>query len=264
MILDEIVANKRVEVAKRRQRVSLAELRRCAESLEPTRDFANALHGDRVALIAEIKRASPSRGALKSGASPRDLARTYAANGAAALSVLTDKKYFNGSPNDLKAARAATQIPILCKEFIIDEYQIYESRALQADAILLIVRILSDALLRDYYALADSLGMHSLVEIHDEYELERALAADVDIIGINNRDLSDFAVDLRTTERLAPQIPREKIIIAESGIFTRADVERAARAGAHAVLVGESLMRAEDIGAKAQELSQVERKQVNK
>ncbi len=266
MILDEIVANKRAEIAKRRQRVSLAELQRRAESLESTRDFANALRGGCVALIAEIKRMSPSRGALsperhsKDGASPLHLARAYAANGAAAISVLTDKKHFNGSPSDLKAVRAATQIPILRKDFIVDEYQIYESRALQADAILLIVRMLSDAQLHDFLALTDSFGMHALVEVHDERELERALAADADIIGINNRNLADFTVDLRTTERLAPQIPREKRIIAESGIFARVDVERAAHAGAHAVLVGEALMRAEDVGAKVQELSSVKRK----
>ncbi len=263
MLLDEIVANKRGQVARRQQRVSLAELRRRVEAvgtLEPTRDLANALRGDCVALIAEIKRASPSRGALNDGASPRHLALTYAANGAAAISVLTDKKYFNGSPNDLKRVRAAIQIPILCKEFIVDEYQIYEARALQADAILLIVRLLSAVHLHDYLALAASLGMHALVEIHDEHELECALAANAQIIGINNRNLADFTVDLSTTERLAPQIPREKIVIAESGIFTHADVGRAARAGAHAVLVGEALMRAEDVGAKVRELSQVARK----
>lgn len=263
MLLDEIVANKRGEVAQRQQRVSLAELRKRMEAidtLEPARDFAGALRGDCVALIAEIKRASPSRGALNDGASPRHLALTYAANGAAAISVLTDKKYFNGSPKDLNIVRAAIQVPVLCKEFIVDEYQIYEARALQADAILLIVRLLSDMLLHDCLALATSLGIHALVEIHDEHELERALAAHAEIIGINNRDLTDFTVDLSTTERLAPQVPREKIVVAESGIFTRADVRRAARAGAHAVLVGEALMRAEGVGAKVRELSQVARK----
>ena len=257
MILDEIVANKRTEVKHRQQRISLAEFRTRAESVPGTLSFADALVGDTVALIAEIKRASPSRGELDGQANPPRLAQTYATNGASAISVLTDKKYFGGSLDDLKSVRVAVQAPILRKDFIVDEYQVYESRALQADAILLIVRVLTEAQLRDYLVLADSLGMSALVEIHDEADLERALAANAQVIGINNRNLADFTVDLATTERLAPGIASDKIVVAESGVFTRADVERAARAGARAVLVGEALMRAADVGEKVKELASV-------
>ncbi len=263
MILDDILANKRAEIAERQKRISLAEFRARAESAVEPRDFAAALRGGaNIALIAEIKRASPSRGELQADADPARVARTYAENGAAAISVLTDKKYFNGSLNDLKAVRVAAEAPILRKDFIVDEYQIYESRALQADAILLIVRALSDAQLRDFAALARSFGMSALVEIHDERELERALAADAAIIGVNNRNLADFSVSLEATERLAPRIPRDKIIVAESGVFSRADVERCARVGAHAVLVGEALMRAdaERVAVKVKELASVKRK----
>lgn len=259
MILDEIVANKHSEVASRKRRVSLAEFRTRAESVPEARDFASALRGENVALIGEIKRASPSRGAISAEADPIRVASIYAENGASAISVLTDKKYFDGTPNDLKAVRVAVDVPILRKDFIVDEYQVYESRALQADAILLIVRILSDAQLKDYLALARSLGMHTLVEVHDEAELERALATDTKIIGINNRNLVDFTVDLATTERLAPRIPQDRVIVAESGVFTKADVERCAHIGADAVLVGEALMRAEDIRARVAELSSVNR-----
>lgn len=259
MILDEIVSNKRDEVAKRKTRVSLAEFRTRAESVVSARDFAGALRGRNIALIAEIKRASPSRGELSADANPIHIAQTYAANGAAAISVLTDKKYFHGTPNDLKGVRVAVDIPILRKDFIVDEYQIYESRALQADAILLIVRILSDQQLLDYLALAGSLSMHSLVEIHDEAELARALKANPKIIGINNRNLADFKVDLCVTERLAPQIPEQAIIVAESGVFGRAELDRCALVGVDAVLVGEALMKAQDVGAKVKELSQVAR-----
>lgn len=257
MILDEIVANKRTEVANRKRRVPFAEFRTRAESVPEPRDFVGALRGDQIALIGEIKRASPSRGAINADADPIRVAVTYAENGASAISVLTDKKYFNGTPNDLKAVRVAVDVPILRKDFIVDEYQIFESRALQADAILLIVRILTDAQLKDYLALAHSLGMNVLVEVHEETELERALAVDARVIGINNRNLADFTVDLAMTEKLAPNIPSDKIIVAESGVFTSADVGRCARAGADAVLVGEALMRASDVGARVRELSQV-------
>jgi indole-3-glycerol phosphate synthase len=257
MILDEIVANKRTEIHHRQQRISLAEFRTRAESLPAPRNFGDALVGENVRVIAEIKRASPSRGELNGQADPPRLAQAYTAGGASAISVLTDKKYFRGSLNDLKSVRVAVQAPILRKDFIIDEYQVYESRALQVDAILLIVRVLADAQLRDYLALARSLGMSALVEIHNEADLERAMTANAQLIGINNRNLADFTVNLATTERLAPGIARDKVIVAESGVFTRADVERVARAGARAVLVGEALMRAADVGAKVQELANV-------
>ena len=259
MILDDITANTRAEVAERRRRVPLADMRACAESAPPARDFESALKHEHVALIAEVKRASPSRGTLRAELDPAQLTCVYAGSGASAISVLTDAKYFHGSLADLEAVRAAVDVPVLRKDFIVDEYQLYEARAHQADAVLLIVRILSDTQLLDYLALARSLGLSALTEVHDEAELDRALAADARIIGINNRNLADFTVSLATTERLAPRIPSGKIIVAESAIFTRADVERVARVGAQAVLVGEALVRTDDIGAKVSELACVKR-----
>lgn len=265
MILDEIIANKKDEIAQRKRRVTMTEFRDRAESASAPRDFASALSRDRVALIAEIKRNSPSRGALRGEFGLPQLAFEYAGNGAAAISVLTDEKYFDGDLIDLETARSAVDVPILRKDFIIDEYQVYESRACHADAILLIVRVLSDQQLQEYVALAGSLGMGVLMEIHEEAEVERALEVDARVIGINNRNLLDFTVDLAATERLAPRILAHagvgsgKIIVAESGVFTRAEVERAARAGAHAVLVGEALMRAKNVATKVRELSGVGR-----
>ena len=259
MILDEIVAEKRQEITRRQTRISLVEFRTRAESAPEARDFTAALRGDTVALIAEIKPASPSRGEIRANVNPVQLAQLYAENGAAAISVLTDRKYFHGEPNNLKAARVGCEVPLLRKDFIIDEYQVYESRALQADAILLIVRLLDDAQLRDYGALAEALGMAALVEVHAAEELERGLTSGARIIGINNRNLADFSVDLATTERLAPSIPADRIVVGESGVFSRANVERIARAGVDAVLVGEALMRADDIGAQVRELSGVPR-----
>jgi indole-3-glycerol phosphate synthase len=260
MILDEIVAAKRQEIEKRRARISLDEFRVRAENAPPSRDFESALRaGENVALIAEIKPASPSRGDLQINANPVKIAQAYAQGGASAISVLTDRKFFKGTLNNLKAARVGADIPLLRKDFIIDEYQVYESRALFADAILLIVRILDDAQLRAYRLLAESLGMAALVEIHDGTELERALKADARLIGINNRNLADFTLDLDYTEQLAPKVPRAKLCVSESGIFNRADVERAANAGADAVLVGEALMRAERVGDKVRELMSVPR-----
>lgn len=263
MILDEIISNKKDEITQRKRRITLAEIRDRAGSAPAPRDFVSGLSREQVALIAEIKRASPSRGALRGEFSLPQLAFEYAGNGAAAISVLTDQKYFAGDLSDLESSRIAVDVPILRKDFIIEEYQVYESRAFHADAILLIVRVLSDSQLRDYVAVASSLGMGVLMEIHEEAEVERALAADAQVIGINNRNLLDFTVDLAVTERLAPRILAQagvgsgKIIVAESGVFTRADVERAARAGARAVLVGEALMRADDVATKVRELAGV-------
>lgn len=263
MILDDIIAFKRQELQERRARIPLDEFRGRAENAPPARDVENALRGGvNVALIAEIKPASPSHGELGADVNPAHLARVYAENGAAAISVLTDRKFFKGAPKNLKAARAGAEAPLLRKDFILDEYQIYESRALQADAILLITRLLDDAQLRDYRLLAASLGMAALVEIHDEAELERALRSDARIIGINNRNLADMTLDLKNTEFLAPVISsrgEKSLIVSESGISTRADVERAAHAGAHAVLVGAALMRAGDVGEKVRELAGVAR-----
>jgi indole-3-glycerol phosphate synthase len=197
---------------------------------------------------------------LRADFDPVKVARLYTGNGASALSVLTDARYFHGSLADLEAVRAAVDVPVLRKDFVVDEYQVYESRAHQADAILLIVRVLADSQLRDYLALAQSCSLGALVEVHDESDLDRALAADARIIGINNRNLGDFTVSLEATERLAPRTPPGHIIVAESGVFTTTDVERVARAVAHAVLVGEALMRAKNVGAKVQELAHVKRK----
>lgn len=258
MILDDIVIAKRQEIEKRRARISLAEFRVRAENAPPARDFENALRvGENVALIAEIKPASPSRGDLQINADPVKIARLYDRSGASAISVLTDHKFFKGELNHLKAARVGADLPLLRKDFIVDEYQVYESRAIFADAILLIVRILDDARLRDYRLLAESLDMSALVEIHDEPELERALRSDARIIGINNRNLADFTLDLKYTEQLAPKIPRDTVCVSESGIFNRAEVERAANVGADAVLVGEALMRAENVPDKVRELTSV-------
>ncbi len=259
MILDEIVANKRAELIARKRQVPMEQLRGAAEKRPAPRDFATALSGDHVALIAEIKRASPSRGTIRAQVDPVQHAWTFAAAGAAAVSVLTDEKYFGGSLDDLSSVRAKVSIPVLRKDFIIDEYQIYEARAAQADAILLIVRALSDAQLVDYAALAHSLGMMALVEVHDEKQLERALAGGAHGIGINNRNLADFSVDLAATERLAPLIAPGHLIVSESGISTRSDVRRVGRAGANAVLVGEALMRADDAEQKVRELTDVKR-----
>jgi indole-3-glycerol phosphate synthase len=263
MILDDIVANTRAEMDERKHRVSPAEMRARAEAAPSLRDFAGALRREHVALIAEVKRASPSRGALRADLDPIQLARTYASSGASAISVLTDARYFCGSLADLEAVRASVDLPVLRKDFAVDEYQIYEARAHGADAVLLIVRILSDVQLRDYLALARSLGLGALAEVHDLAELDRALGASAPIIGINNRNLADFTVSLETTERLAPYIPSDKIIVAESGILTRADVECVARVGAHAVLVGEALVRSEDAATKVKELAGVKRETRN-
>ncbi len=257
MILDEIVANKRIEIDKRKARIPLDEFRRRAESAPEPRDFAAALQGERVALIAEIKPASPSRGTLQASADPVRIAGVYAENGAAAISVLTDREYFNGDPNNLKAARVACDLPLLRKDFIVDEYQVYESRALQADAILLIVRLLDDNQLFEFRKLASELGMPALVEVHTEEEIERAIKAGAEVTGINNRNLADFTTDLATTERLAPLIPSNVILVSESGIATHADVERVARAGADAVLVGQALMLADNLAERVRDLSQV-------
>lgn len=261
MILDDITANTRSEVAERKRRVSLTQVRASAEAAPLPRDFARALaHAHscaHVALIAEVKRASPSRGALNADLDPVQLARTYAVSGAAAISVLTDAKFFGGSLADLEAVRASVGTPMLRKDFTVDEYQIYEARAHGADAVLLIARILDDAQLRDYLTLARSLGLSALTEVHDGAELDRALAADAPVVGINNRNLADFTVSLATTEQLAPRVPPGKIVVAESGIMTGDDVARVAQAGAHAVLVGEALVGSGNIVDKVRELAGV-------
>ena len=256
MILDEIVASKRGEVTRLLERRRLGELRAEAEAAPGARDFAAALRSrdGSVRLIAEIKRKSPSKGAFRAGLDAAQLARTYAQHGAACISVLTDGPFFQGSLDDLRTARAAVELPLLRKEFIIDAAQIYEARAAGADAILLIAAILDDSSLAAFHRLAGQLGMGALVEVHDEAELCRVLPLQPALIGINNRDLQTFHTDLATTERLRPLIPAGCLVVGESGIHTREDVARLRRAGVQAILVGESLIMAADTAAQIREL----------
>jgi indole-3-glycerol phosphate synthase len=258
-ILDTIVRDKRDEVAQRRVVSPRATLERTCAGLAPTRDFAAALRPapGGVALIAEVKKASPSRGLLAPDRpwDPVGLARTYAANGAAAISVLTDEKYFQGHLGLLAEIRPNVPVPLLRKDFTIDEYQLWESRAAGADAILLIVAVLEPSLLRDLLAASKGLGLGALVETHTAAEVDVALGAGATIVGINNRDLRSFETRLETTISLLPAIPPGVTVVSESGFAHAADVQRVVSAGAHAVLVGEGLVRAADVGAKVRELA---------
>lgn len=258
-VLDKILDNTVQEVAVRQRAVPLAALIDAAERADPPRDFAGALDRETVALIAEVKHASPSRGVLVEPFDPVALATAYAANGAAAISVLTDARFFQGSLDDLRAVRGAVSVPVLRKDFVIDPYQIYEARAAGADAVLLIVAALADAQIADLYALVRSLNLAALVEVHDAAELDRALHVGAGVIGVNNRDLHTFAVDLGTTRRLAQRVPGGVILVAESGIHRAADVRAMAAAGARAVLVGEALVQADDTAARVRELSSISR-----
>ncbi|MFQ5806670.1 MAG: indole-3-glycerol phosphate synthase TrpC [Phycisphaerae bacterium] len=250
--LRRIVAHKQQEVALRQRTRPLDQLKK-VPARRP-RDFAAALRKPGIGAIAEIKRHSPSKGPLCEELDPADLARSYARRGAVALSVLTDREFFGGSEDDLRLAREAVDLPVLRKDFTIDEYQIHEARQIGADAILLIVRILSDAQLRQYLQTARELGLAVLTEIHDEAELARALDCGAQIAGANSRNLDTFEVSLSTALRLKESIPAECTAVAESGIHTRDDVKRLAAAGYDAILVGETLMRAPDPGAKLGEL----------
>lgn len=249
-VLDTILEHKRGEVAVRRVRVPPAEMQKRAQDMPPPRDFLRALHSPRrgkVALIAEIKKASPSAGIIRADFYPAEIARAYSDGGADCLSVLTDERFFQGSDAYLQQARICVNLPVLRKDFIVDDYQLYEARTLGADAILLIVSALSPAQVADYAALAHFLGMAALIEVHTEPEMRTALEAKMTLIGINNRNLSTFTTDLSTTARLAALVPSQVTLVAESGIKTRADVGTVQQAGAHAILVGETLMRAQDI-----------------
>lgn len=245
--LDRILSRTAADLDVRRQRTSVRELERLAAALPEPVGFREALTGPGVAVIAEIKRASPSRGVFPVEVEPARVAIEYAAGGAAALSVLTDEPFFQGSLADLRSAADAVRslprpVPVLRKDFVLDEYQILEARAHGADAVLLIVAALGDIELRVLHEAAAKQGLDALVEVHDERELERAAAAGATIIGINNRDLRTFAIDLAVSERLAPLAPPDVVLVGESGVFTRADVERLAAVGVDAVLVGESLI----------------------
>ena len=255
MFLDRIVAEKLDELEQRQKIVPLPELRAAIKEKPLPLDLAAALAGDSLCLIAEVKRASPSRGVLCPNLDPVKLADTYAQCGAAAISVLTESRYFGGSREDLEAIRhQLPNIPLLRKDFILEPYQIFESRAWGADAVLLIVAILDDTGLEELLSLSHDLGMQCLVEVHNEEELKRALAHDAEIIGINNRDLDTMAVDINVTRRLRPLIPPGRIVVSESGIKGRGEMQKLKEWGVDAVLIGEALVTANDVAAKIKEL----------
>ena len=256
--LDRICADKREHVAARKAERPLSELRREAERAQPPRGFAARLRevGDtgNFALICEMKRASPSGGLIRPDFDPAEIARAYEKGGAACLSVLTDAPYFRGEDADLAKARNACALPVLRKDFMLDPYQIVESRALGADCILLIMAALADGEAAEMEALAMELGMDVLIEVHDAEEMTRALRLRSELIGINNRNLKTLKTDLETTEKLAREVPDERILVSESGIATAADLRRLAEAGADAFLVGEFLMRQADVATATREL----------
>jgi len=255
MFLDKIVAEKLDELEQRQKMVPLSELSTTIREKPLPLDLAAALSGDSIRLIAEVKRASPSAGVLCPNLDPVKLATTYAQCGAAAISVLTESRYFGGSGEDLEAIkRELPKVPLLRKDFILKPYQIFESRAWGADAVLLIVAILDDTELEGLLSLSHDLGMQCLVEVHNQNELKRALACDAQIIGINNRDLDTMAVDLNVTRRLRPLIPPDRLVVSESGIKGRGDVQKLREWGIDAVLVGEALVTANDVAAKIKEL----------
>jgi indole-3-glycerol phosphate synthase len=253
-ILERIVEVKRAEVAQAKKRVPPKLLEESARSAPPVRDFVAALRARRPAVIAEIKKASPSRGVLRESFDPAAIARSYEKAGAACLSVLTDREFFRGSSDDLRAARAACALPALRKDFIIDPYQVVEARAMGADCILLIAACLSQPQMAELEAAASDFGMAVLVEVHDAAELDAALRLKTPLIGVNNRDLRTFVTRLETTLELIPRLPRGRLLITESGILSAAAVNRMRSAGVEAFLVGEAFMRADDPGAALREL----------
>jgi indole-3-glycerol phosphate synthase len=257
-ILQKIVAVKREEIAAGLKKKSLAAMREDAESRVMTRDFEGAMRSaiaaGRAAVIAEVKKASPSKGVLRADFIPADIAQSYAEHGAACLSVLTDQQFFQGCNDYLKQARASCDLPVLRKDFMVDPYQVFEARAIGADCILLIAACLSDAQMNELEAVARYLGMAVLVEVHDADELQRALKLKTPLLGINNRNLRTFEVTLDTTLGMMADVPADKLLITESGILQRSDVQTMRNAGVHAFLVGEAFMRAADPGAALAEL----------
>jgi indole-3-glycerol phosphate synthase len=253
-MLDRIIAQKREEVERRKKEATMTYLQERIARQKPPLDLATAIKGNQIQLIAEVKQASPSRGTLSHNFNPVELAQTYREGGAAAISVLTEGNYFMGSVEHLAAIKKAVGLPLLRKDFIFDPYQIYESRAYGADALLVIAAILSLAQLKELVSISHNLGLSCLVEVHNEDEVERAVPSNAEVIGINNRDLNTFVVDINTTGRLRPLIPKEKTVVSESGIKSRKDMKKLAKWGVDAVLVGEALVTARDVRAKMKEL----------
>ncbi|NQT29009.1 MAG: indole-3-glycerol phosphate synthase TrpC [Candidatus Saganbacteria bacterium] len=256
MILDDIVSNKKREVSSLKKRFSGKNPLKLVEGLPPPRDFRRAFAKGKLSLIAEIKKASPSAGLIRQDFEPITLAKTYEESGASAISVLTDEKFFQGKLSDLKSAKESTVIPVLRKDFLIDELQVFESRIAGADAILLIVRILSDTQLKKMLKLAETLGMQALVEVHDAREVRSVLRTESKIIGINNRNLGNFKVDFNNTLKLIKQFPelKNRIIISESGVRNHGDVETLKASGVDGVLVGTSLLKSSNIPKTIEEL----------
>ncbi len=253
-MLHKIIALKKEEVEQRKKALPLNHLKECVARQKPPLDFVSVLSGNGIHLIAEIKQASPSRGMLNPNLDLSELAKTYVKGGAAAISVLTEANYFQGSIEHLATVREIVKVPLLRKDFIFTPYQIYESRACGADALLLIAAILSQEQLEEFISLSHNLGLKCLVEVHNEGEVEKALLSGAEIIGINNRDLNTFTVELDTTARLLPHIPKGKAVVSESGIKSRSDVEKLTRWGVNAILVGEALVTAGDVLTKMKEL----------
>jgi len=254
VILEQIVEAKKREVASLKGMMPLSWLEATVRDLPPTGDFRKAISHSTCSIIAEVKRRSPSKGRIREDFDPCKIATLYQEHGAAAVSVLTDNEFFEGQKAYLPNIKDVIDLPLLRKDFIIDTYQIYETKFLGGDALLLIASLLKEGQLREYIQVAEALGLAPLVEVHTKEELDKALAAGADIIGINNRDLKTFSTNIKTTLQLAPSIPKDKTVVTESGITTREDIEQLMEAGIHAFLVGEALMRAEDIGGKLREL----------
>ncbi|MHB8174088.1 MAG: indole-3-glycerol phosphate synthase TrpC [Nitrospirota bacterium] len=259
MILQRIVADKREELKDVKARLPLPEVKAMVTDARPPMDFTAALiDPEAVSIIAEVKKASPSKGLIRQDFDPVTIARTYEENGARAVSVLTEKKYFRGDIGYLKWITGSIGIPVLRKDFIFDEYQVYEARANGADAFLLIASILELGRMEDLYLLGKELGMEALAEVHDEYDLDKVLELTFKIIGINNRDLKTFDVDIKNTEYLIEEIPMDRVVVSESGISTKDDLRFLKSVGADAALIGEALMREKDFGKKLRELTSLQ------